>query len=139
MKIGIDLLSISRFKRIAEHARYRTLVFTEAELREADGLSGPRRAERLAGRFCAKEATAKVLGRGLGQGLGWRDIEITGDRWGAPQVTLRGRARRLADARRIHRIEMSVSHHGDLVVCVAATVPAVGSPACAGGGEEAAA
>jgi holo-[acyl-carrier protein] synthase len=125
MRLGVDLLSISRFSRIAQHRRYRTLVFTPAELDEAEQVSGPRRAERLAGRFCAKEATAKVLGRGLGQGLGWRDIEITSDRWGAPEVALRGGARLLADAAGIGRIEMSLSHHGDFVVCVAAAVVGV--------------
>lgn len=120
MRIGVDLLSISRFSRVSRHPRCRTLVFTPAELAEADGLRGERRAERLAGRFCAKEATAKVLGRGLGQGLGWRDIEITAGRWGAPEVTLRGGARRIAEEAGIGRIEMSLSHHGDFVVCVAA-------------------
>ncbi|WP_353942647.1 holo-ACP synthase [Streptomyces sp. HUAS MG91] len=123
MRVGVDLLSIERFSRVARHPRYRTLVFTESELAEADALSGPRTVERLAGRFCAKEATAKVLGRGLGQGLGWRDIEIVGDRWGAPKVTLRGRARRIADEADIDRVEMSLSHEGDFVVCVAASVP----------------
>lgn len=131
MRLGVDLLSISRFSRIAAHHRYRTLVFTPAELDDAGPASSPRAAERLAGRFCAKEATAKVLGRGLGQGLGWRDIEITSDRWGAPQVTLLGRARGIADAAGIGRIEMTVSHHGDMVVCVAAAL--TGAEAQAGG------
>lgn len=120
MRMGIDLLSISRFSRIARHHRYRTLVFTAAELQDAGDAESRRGAERLAGRFCAKEATAKVLGRGLGQGLGWRDIQITSDRWGAPRVTLLGRARRIAAEAGIGAIEMSISHYEDLVVCVAA-------------------
>ncbi|GAA3226413.1 4'-phosphopantetheinyl transferase superfamily protein [Streptomyces thermocoprophilus] len=120
MRIGVDLLSISRFSRVAGHPRCRTLVFTDAELAEADGLSGERRAERLAGRFCAKEATAKVLGRGAGAGArvaGHRDHRGP---LGAPEVTLRGGARRIAEEAGIGRIEMSLTHHGDLVVCVAA-------------------
>jgi holo-[acyl-carrier protein] synthase len=124
MRIGVDLLCVSRFARIAAHPRYRTLVFTTVELAEAGGLAEPRRGERLAGRFCAKEATAKVLGRGFGQGLRWRDIEVTGNRWGAPFVTLRGGASQLAAAAGISRIVLSLTHHSDLVMCVATAEPA---------------
>ncbi|MGQ0838600.1 holo-ACP synthase [Actinokineospora sp.] len=119
MRVGVDLLSISRFARVARHERCLTWLFTEAELAEARGLSPRRSTERLAGRFCAKEATAKAIGRGFGQGLCWRDIEITGDRWGSPSVTLRAGAATTAAAASITAIELSLSHQADLVICVA--------------------
>jgi holo-[acyl-carrier protein] synthase len=74
VRIGIDLLDVARFGRVAAHPGGRRIVFTTAELAYADTLAGARRAEHLAGRFCAKEATAKLLGSGFGQGLVWRDI-----------------------------------------------------------------
>lgn len=120
MRLGIDLLSVSRFARVAAHRRYRTVLFTEAELADAHGMAEPRFTERLAGRFCAKEATAKLLGHGFGQGLTWRDIEVTSNRWGAPVVSLHGGARRLADQAGVTGVELSLSHQADLVVCVAA-------------------
>jgi holo-[acyl-carrier protein] synthase len=120
MRIGVDLLSVSRFSRVAAHRRYRTLLFTETELAQADLLGPERCAERLAGRFCVKEATCKLLGRGFGQGLRWRDIEVTSDRWGAPAVTLTGGARRLADEAGLHDIVVTLTHQADLVVAVAA-------------------
>jgi holo-[acyl-carrier protein] synthase len=119
MRIGVDLQSVSRFARIARHPRYRRLVFTEAELADVPDLGAARLVEKLAGRFCGKEAVAKVLGRGFGQGLRWRDIEVTSDRWGAPVVTLSGGARQVADAAGVDRVALSVSHQSDLVVCVA--------------------
>jgi holo-[acyl-carrier protein] synthase len=122
VRIGVDLLSVPRFAKIAAHARYRSLVFTAAELDEARPLSEPRFTERLAGRFCAKEATAKVLGRGFGQGLRWRDIEVVGDRWGAPTVVLRGGAAELAERAGVTAIELSLTHQSELVVCVATAV-----------------
>lgn len=122
MRIGIDLLRVSRFARVATHARYRTLVFTAAELADADRLGAARRLERLAGRFCAKEATAKALGRGFGQGLRWRDIEVTANGWGEPVVELRGGAREIAAAAGVESVRLSVTHQDDLVVCVATTV-----------------
>jgi acyl carrier protein len=120
VRIGVDLMSVSRFTRIAAHPRYRAMVFTQAELAQADALGEARRAERLAGRFCAKEATCKVLGRGFLQGLRWRDIEITGDKWGAPRVTLHGGASRVARQAGLTDIALTLTHQADLVVAVAA-------------------
>ncbi|MEV6606205.1 holo-ACP synthase [Kutzneria sp. NPDC051319] len=122
MKIAVDLLSVSRFSRVAEHRRYRGLVFTEGELAQAGEPGTARHAERLAGRFCVKEAVCKLLGRGFGQGLRWRDIEVIADEWGAPAVTLHGGAERLADAARLGDIAVSITHQVDLVVAVAAAV-----------------
>lgn len=123
MRIGIDLLSVSRFDRIARHPRYRALVFTATELAQADGLGPERRVERLAGRFCVKEATCKLLGRGFMQGLRWRDIEVVNDGWGAPAVTLHGGARELAERSGLRDIAITLTHQNDLVVAVAAAVP----------------
>lgn len=122
MRIGVDLMSVSRFAKVAAHRRYRSLVFTAAELAEADAFAEPRCTERLAGRFCAKEAVAKALGRGFGQGLSWRDIEVTANGWGAPTVALHRGARRVADETGVRTVELSLTHHSDLVVCVATAV-----------------
>ena len=127
MRIGVDLLSISRFSRVAGHERYRTVLFTETELTQALQSSPERYAERLAGRFCVKEATCKVLGRGFGQGLRWRDIEVTNDRWGAPKVTLYGGARQIAEDAGLGEIVVTITHQVDLVVAVAAAT-AAGQP-----------
>jgi holo-[acyl-carrier protein] synthase len=123
MRIGVDLMSVSRFARVAAHRRYRTVVFTAAELAEASLLAEPRFTERLAGRFCAKEAVAKALGRGFGQGLSWRDIEVTADSFGAPTVALHRGARRIADEAGVGTVELSLTHQNDLVVCVATAIP----------------
>ncbi len=132
MRVGVDLLSVSRFAEVAAHHRYRRLVLTETELAAAATLSTGRCLERLAGRFCVKEAVCKLLGRGFGQGLRWRDIEVTNDRWGAPAVTLTGGARRLADEAGLADIVVTLSHQADLVIAIAATAgpgPVVGSNA----------
>ena len=120
MRIGVDLLNIKRFQKIAEHTRYCTLLFTKAELDEAEGLGRERRAERLAGGFSAKEATCKILGRGIGQGVRWRDTEVLRDSWGAPKVTLTGGAHEVAERVGVDQISITISHHGDLVIAVAA-------------------
>ncbi|WP_194911392.1 4'-phosphopantetheinyl transferase superfamily protein [Catenulispora rubra] len=120
MRIGVDLMSVSRFARVAGHHRYRALVFTERELAEAGQLGSARYVERLAGRFCVKEATCKLLGRGFGQGLRWQDIEVCSDDWGAPSVALSGGALRLAGEAGVGEIAVTVTHQVDLVVAIAA-------------------
>ncbi|MCW6007284.1 holo-ACP synthase [Micromonospora sp. CPCC 205371] len=122
MRIGADLVDVARFAPIAAHPRGRRLIFTDAELAVADTLGERRRGEYLAGRFCAKEAVAKALGRGLGQGLAWRDIEVLGDAHGAPVVTMRGGALAIATRQRVERIELSLSHQSGLVFGVAVAV-----------------
>lgn len=120
MRIGVDLLYIHRFARIAAHTRYCSLLFTEAELGQADGLGPRRRTERLAGGFSAKEATCKILGRGFGQGVRWRDIEVLRDSWGAPWVTLSGGAHDVAEQAGVDQVAITISHHSNLVIAVAA-------------------
>ncbi len=120
MRTGVDLLAIHRFSRIARRARYRSLLFTEAELGQAANLGPDRQVERLAGRFCAKEATCKVLGRGFGQGVHWRDIEVLGDPWGRPVVTLHCGARKIADLLGLGEVVVTLTHQADLVVAFAA-------------------
>lgn len=119
MRVGVDLLEIARFARIAAHPGGRRIVFSAAELAHAETLGAPRRTEYLAGRFCAKEASAKALGRGLGQGLVWHEIEVLTDAHGAPRVRLGGGALAVAERAGVERIDLSLSHHGGLVVCVA--------------------
>jgi len=123
MKLGVDLLSVAGLTLITKHHRYRTLVFTEAELADAGEIGSRRHAERLAGRFCVKEATCKLLGRGFGQGLRWRDIEVTSDAWGAPIVALSGGARAIADESGLGDVVVTLTHQVDLVVAVAAATP----------------
>lgn len=123
MRLGVDLLEVARFARIAGRPRGLRMVFTTAELAEANGLGDQRRAEFLAGRFCAKEATAKALGRGLGQGLSWRDIEVLRDDFGAPRVVLGGGARSVAQQQHVGAFTLSLSHQGGWVVAVAVALP----------------
>ncbi len=63
-----------------------------------------------------------MLGRGFGQGLRWRDIEVTGDRWGAPSVRLSGGALSIAEDLGLTEVTLSVTHQAGLVIAVAAGV-----------------
>ncbi|MES2906326.1 MAG: holo-ACP synthase, partial [Pseudomonadota bacterium] len=47
---------------------------------------------RLAKRFAAKEACAKALGTGIGQGVAWREIGVVRGQFGPPTLELTGAA-----------------------------------------------
>ena len=91
--IGTDIIDIRRIERVlARHGeRFLRRVFTEEERAYAE--SRPRlHAAILAKRFAAKEACAKALGTGLGQGVAWRDIGVSRQKYGLPSLVLKGRA-----------------------------------------------
>ena len=56
----------------------------------------PQAAAHYAKRYAVKEATAKALGTGIGDGVTFKDIEITSLPHTAPTLSLTGRARDIA-------------------------------------------
>lgn len=84
--IGIDIVDVSRIealeRRHGEHFLRR--IFTDWEITYARRKK--RSSETLAGRFAAKEAFMKALGRRLP----WREIEVLAATSGQPYISFRG-------------------------------------------------
>ena len=66
-------------------------------------------AESLAARFAAKEAVMKALGVGLGD-FEFRDVEVLRADSGEPSLSLKGKARTIADARGVASWLLTLSH-----------------------------
>ena len=125
--IGIDIIEVDRIHRATVRwgDGFLTRVFTPGERRHAgfhDIVAGGRSAgasrtpaERLAGRFAAKEAVMKALGLGWRR-MAWREIEIEGDPLGRPVVRLTGRAAQAAADLGVQAWFVSISHTRDLAV-----------------------
>lgn len=90
--LGLDLCDIRRIERMLEiyGDRFPRRCFTETERAKADRRKA--RAATYAKRFAAKEACAKALGTGLGQGVSWRDMGVVNDKFGRPSLVLTGGA-----------------------------------------------
>ncbi len=118
MFIGIDLIEIDRIgAALARHPeRFRGRVFTDREVAECDRKPDP--VQSYAGRFAAKEAIGKALGRGVP--FAWREIEIAGR--GKPQVTVSGGMRAAADRLGVTRIDLSMTHSRTTAAAVAIAV-----------------
>jgi len=112
--IGVDLCDIQRLESLVERYgdRFVGRVFTEAE--QARCHAHRRRAQCLAGRFAAKEATLKALGTGLSHGIAWRDVEVVTGESQAPRIELHRMARSIAQARGVERIHCSITHDGGM-------------------------
>ncbi|MCS7272730.1 MAG: holo-ACP synthase [Fimbriimonadales bacterium] len=84
--VGIDLIELERIARAcARHPRFVERILTPAE--RAYCLSHSASAvQHIAGRWCAKEAIAKAVGRPLR----WQEVEILPDPYGKPVVHLYG-------------------------------------------------
>ncbi|MDI6827321.1 MAG: holo-ACP synthase [Armatimonadota bacterium] len=100
--IGTDIIEVNRIRDcLARHPKFEERIFTSAE--RAYCSSHADRVERFAGRFAAKEAVAKALGKRLS----WHDVEVLSDSTGKPVVYLRNRA---AEALGTGTILVSISH-----------------------------
>lgn len=89
--IGNDIIEIDRIRDgIEKHGnRFLDRLFTESEQNYCAKFQDPLPC--YAGRFAAKEAIAKAFGLGIGESIGWSDIQIINDEKGKPEVTFSDR------------------------------------------------
>lgn len=109
--IGIDLVDHDRVRRALERwgDRFRQKVFLPSERTYCDGRAAPWR--HYAGRFAVQEAVSKAFGTGIGEHLGWQDIEVIRDpNSGVPAVRLSSVAEHMARCRGVGDVLVSLSH-----------------------------
>ena len=126
VSVGIDLTHVSDVRESISvfGDRYLSRIFTSRELADCETSSDP--VPRLAARFAAKEAAVKAL-RVEGSRPPWTSMEVSRNPGGwCDEVLMIGAARRLARARGIDRMMVSLSHEADAAVAfVVATRNAV--------------
>jgi holo-[acyl-carrier protein] synthase len=120
--LGVDIVETARIRdSLARFGdRFKRRVFTDGEQAYCDGMADP--AMHYAGRFAAKEAVSKTFGTGIGNDLGWRDIEVHRNERGAPSVELRDKGLVLLRARGATAVLISLAHTKDHAVAQAILV-----------------
>lgn len=104
---GNDIESISRVAQLLERQpQFLAIILTPAEQAAAQQRKGKHFAEFVAGRFSAKEAFSKAVGTGIGNTVGWHDIEILNAENGRPILTAKNFT---------GRFHVAISHSGDFV------------------------
>ena len=112
--IGLDLVSITRFKAFTDRRGERGLqrLFTSGELQYCLSHADPTMS--LAARFAAKEAFFKAIGTGMGPAGGWHDVEVVRLTSGRPHLILHGGAASTARDLHVRSIHLSLTHTADL-------------------------
>ena len=121
LETGVDLVEIPRVERLVRRygERFRARVYTDQEWTDCAG-----RAESLAARFAAKEATIKALG----SPAALHEIEVVRRPGSRPRIRLRGRAARVARELGVRQLTLSLSHGQEHAVAVVVLVRAGDPP-----------
>lgn len=98
MKIGTDIIRISRISKSIKKQHFLESVYTESEIEYC------KKDESFAGIFAAKEAYLKALGTGIDRRL--NTIEILHDSLGKPYIN------------GVENSDLSISHDGDYAIAV---------------------
>ncbi|MBQ3268145.1 MAG: holo-ACP synthase [Atopobiaceae bacterium] len=125
--IGVDIIEIARVERALRRTpRMAQRLFTDEERAYCERTARP--AQHYAGRFAAREAVLKALGTGFSQGIGLKDVSVTRDESGRPQVRLVGRAAEVAAEQGVLEIALSLSFTRDMAVANAVAVTEAARP-----------
>jgi holo-[acyl-carrier protein] synthase len=114
--MGIDIAEVKRIGAVIESQKERFLrrVYTPDEVAYCEQFRN--RYERYAGRFAAKEAAMKALGTGWSNGVRWVDLEVVRERSGRPTLSLKGEAKKIADALGVKNIAISITHTAEQAI-----------------------
>jgi len=108
VRVGIDLVLISRFDCLIDNQNFLKLNFTKKEVDYVKSRKNP--IESLAGLFAAKEAFLKALQIGVLNGIELNAIEIVHNKNGAPEIELQ---KEILTKYNINHISLSITHDGD--------------------------
>ena len=116
--IGIDIIEVNRVKESIERFGDRVLnrLFTPKEIEYCSARKNA--VLHFAGRFAAKEAAFKAMGKGWGGDISWKEIEITNLPSGAPRIAFYGKALELTTSQKISAAFVSISHIDQLATAV---------------------
>lgn len=108
--IGIDVIEVERIEKAVEEFgdRFLERVFTESERIYCGRQKRP--AIHFAARWAAKEAVSKAFGTGIGEQMGWQDVEVRRRDSGEPEIELSGKAEEFAKENGISNVKISLTH-----------------------------
>jgi holo-[acyl-carrier protein] synthase len=122
--IGTDVVQIQRIERLhgkyGEHFAERLLLPAEMDAFRAQSNRSPSRPARfLAMRFAAKEAIVKAMGTGFAHGIWIRDVGITANEFGRPEIIWSQRGQQVREQLGIGEGHITLTDEAGLVVAVA--------------------
>jgi len=119
MKCGTDIIEISRIKESIEKygETFVNRIYSPSEIEYCEK-KGQVKYQHYAARFASKEAVSKMFGTGFNGSFEWKDIEILNDESGKPQVNLYNGAKKIFEAEKLEKIDISLSHCKEYAVAM---------------------
>ena len=118
MRCGVDIVDVGRIKNALSRDKgkhFKKKVFTQGEIDYCESkIKGMYQS--YAGRFAAKEAFSKALGKGLGADVNISEIEVVNDLLGKPRLEIYGHTREVFLELGCNEIELSISHEKEYAV-----------------------
>lgn len=107
--LGTDIAEIERVDKALNRTgvAFAQRILTEVEMQRFQSLNS--QAKFLAKRFAAKEAASKALGTGIATGVSFQDFTVTNNVLGKPELTLSGKAKKIALEMGVQHIHLSIS------------------------------
>ena len=118
-QIGVDIVSVSRMRRVIERQgkRFLNRIFTKGE--QAYCETKKNKYENYAARFAAKEALIKAKGGGRGR-FNFRDIEVKRGIHGKPNLYLSAKARHVLGISSKAEFLLTMAHEREFAVATVA-------------------
>jgi holo-[acyl-carrier protein] synthase len=114
--VGIDIVDVKRMARNIEKPGFINHAFTPSEIEYCKQKAFS--AEHYAARFAAKEAFFKAIGTGVIGDLDFRQVEVTNETNGKPNLELKDAALLIAEKLEIKNIHTSLSHEKDFATAI---------------------
>ncbi|HTR80933.1 MAG TPA: holo-ACP synthase [Bacteroidota bacterium] len=114
--IGVDLIEIQRIQASIDEfgETFLRKIFTDVEIAYCQSRKNP--VQHFAARFAAKEAVSKALSTGWSGEFEWKNVEVTNELSGKPNVILHGKTAGALEKSKIH---LTLSHSESAVVAFA--------------------
>lgn len=116
--VGIDIIEV---ERVDTSDAFLNRIAHESEIEYINkSKCKSLRHQRIASLFCVKEAVMKALEMGANSGVVFKDIELTHNEFGKPEVILHGRAKeKIESVFAGKKIEVSLSHTSSIATAIA--------------------
>ena len=106
------MIEVARVARQVEKENgFKERIYSALEIEYCESMHHS--SQHYAARFAAKEAYFKALGTGWRNGMGFAEVEVTNDELGNPHLVLHGKAREVAEERKIKKLHVSLTHLKD--------------------------
>ena len=121
--IGIDVINISRIKRLLKNKLFLKRVYATSEINQCNNRKN--KVSCYASRFAAKEAFTKALGTGFRKGLEFNDIIVTKNLNGRPSIKLSGKSKNIVKKILKKKFNFYLSISDDLPYSIAIVIIAL--------------